>query len=229
MGFGGGVLAMSACMGGTRGSGVLASACDVLEISVERGVGGVYDMRMCLARGGVGGVGGEWVTGLGLGSTNSRGTWGKWDMCLCFGCGGMGGVGGEWVDGLGQGLGGWGGVMSVCAVSLNFLCIWQVQVSVYCARRIPAHHRCTQCLILLHLIDICFLTCICLWQILQIQTCLRVVVGPGLVSTSPAFMRNIASHPAGPHGRLVQKNVIGPPLLGVGGVDTICTGFAGPL
>ena len=36
-----------------------------------------------MARGGVGGVGGEWVTGLGLGFTNSGGTWGKWDMCLC--------------------------------------------------------------------------------------------------------------------------------------------------
>ena len=46
---------------------------------------------------------------------------------------------------------------------------------------------CTQCSILLHLIDICFLTCICQWQISQTQTCLRVVVGPGLVSTSPAF------------------------------------------
>ena len=32
---------------------------------------------MCLARGGVGGVGGEWVTGLGLGFPNSGGTWGK--------------------------------------------------------------------------------------------------------------------------------------------------------
>ena len=42
-------------------------------------------MCMCLARGGVGGVGGEWVTGLGLGFNNSGGTWGKWDMCLCFG------------------------------------------------------------------------------------------------------------------------------------------------
>ena len=43
----------------------------------------------------------------------------------------------------------------------------------------------------------------CLWQISQIQTCLRVVVGPGLVSTSPAFMRSrnsAASHLAGPHG-----------------------------
>ena len=82
--------------------------------------------------------------------------------------------------------------------------VWEVQVSVYCARRIPAHLRCTQCSILLHLIDMCFLTCICLWQISQIQTCLRVVVGPGLVSTSPAFMRCIASHLAGPHGRLAQ-------------------------
>ena len=35
-------------------------------------------------------------------------------------------------------------------------------VSVYCAWRIPAHRRCTQCSILLHLMDICFLTCICL-------------------------------------------------------------------
>ena len=67
--------------------------------------------------GGVVGVGGEWVTGLGLGFTNSGGTWGKWDVCLCFGCGGVGGVGGEWVDGLGQGLGGCGGVMCVCCES----------------------------------------------------------------------------------------------------------------
>ena len=33
---------------------------------------------------GAGGVGGERVTGLGLGFTNSGGTWGKWDMCLCL-------------------------------------------------------------------------------------------------------------------------------------------------
>ena len=38
----------------------------------------------------------------------------------------------------------------------------------YCAWRIPAHLRCTQCSILLHLMDICFLTCICLWQISHI-------------------------------------------------------------
>ena len=120
MRFGGGVVPLSAYMGGTRGSGVLASACDVLEISVVRGVGGLCDMYMCFARGGVGGVGGEWVTGLGLGFTNSGVTWGKWG--LCFGYGGVGGVSGEWVGGLGQGLGEWGGVMSVRVVSLDSLC-----------------------------------------------------------------------------------------------------------
>ena len=40
VGFGGGVSAYMG--GGTRGSGVLASAGDVLEISVVRGVGGVF-------------------------------------------------------------------------------------------------------------------------------------------------------------------------------------------
>ena len=44
---------MSACMNGTRGSGVLSSTGDMLVI----GVGGVCDMCMCLARGGVGGEG----------------------------------------------------------------------------------------------------------------------------------------------------------------------------
>ena len=67
---------------------------------------------------------------------------------------------------------------------------WQVQVSVYCAMRIPAHLRCTQCSILLYLIDICFLACICLWLMSQIQTSLCVVVGPGFVSRSPVFMRS---------------------------------------
>ena len=48
--FWGGVVAISAYMGGTRGSGVLASVGNVLEISVVRGVCGVYDMCICLAR-----------------------------------------------------------------------------------------------------------------------------------------------------------------------------------
>ena len=103
--FGGGVVAVSAYMSGTRGSGVLACACDVLAISVMRGVGGVCGM--CLARDGVGGEGGgEWMRELGLGYTNPVGTGGVLD--LCFGCGG---VGGEWVGGLDQER--WGGVMSV--------------------------------------------------------------------------------------------------------------------
>ena len=102
MGSGGGVVAVSAYMGGTRGSGVLDSAGDVLEMSVVGGVGGVCDMCTVCVRGGVGGVDGR-----------SR--------------------------------------------------------YLYCARRIPAHLRCTQCSFLLHLIDICFLTCICLWKISQIQ------------------------------------------------------------
>ena len=46
------VVAVSAYMGGTRGSCVLDSAGDVLEIGVVRGVSGVYDMCMCLARAG---------------------------------------------------------------------------------------------------------------------------------------------------------------------------------
>ena len=50
-------------MSGTRGSGVLSSTGDVLV----RGVGVVCDMCMCLARGGVGGEGGEWMRELGLG------------------------------------------------------------------------------------------------------------------------------------------------------------------
>ena len=57
-------------------------------------------------------------------------------------------------------------------MSLYSLCRWQVQVSVYWAWRIPEHLRPTQCSTLLHLMDICFLSCICLWQISQIQTCL---------------------------------------------------------
>ena len=48
---------MSACMNGTRGSGVLSSTGDVLV----RGDGEVCGMCMCLARGGVGG--GEGVSG----------------------------------------------------------------------------------------------------------------------------------------------------------------------
>ena len=79
-------------------------------------------------------------------------------------------------------------VLCLCELSsLDSLCRWQVQVYVYCAWQIPAHLRCTQCSILFHLMDICFLTCICLWQMSEIQTRLFNVVVPGLVSSSPRF------------------------------------------
>ena len=198
MGDRGVVVVMSAGhVGGTRGSGIVSSAADVLWMSVRRGmrgVGRVCEICMCLGLGGE--EGGEWMGGLGLGFTNPEGTGGVSDVCL-----GCGGVGREWVGGLHQGLEGW---CYVC-VSLDFLCRWQVQVSVYCNCRIPAHLRCTLCSILLHLMDICFLTCICLWQISQIQTRLFNVVGLGLVSTSPDFVRSSASHPAGLHGRLAKN------------------------
>ena len=46
-------------VGGTRGSGIVSSAADVLWMSVVRGMRGVGGVcEMCLARGG---VGGEWV------------------------------------------------------------------------------------------------------------------------------------------------------------------------
>ena len=102
---------------------------------------------------------------------------------------------------------------------MDYLCRLQVQVSVYCAWRIPAHLRCTQCSILLHPMNICFLTCICLWQISQIQTRLFDVVGHVVVSTSPAFVRSSASHPAGTHGRLAPKTVNRAPIAGGGKVQ----------
>ena len=95
-------------------------------------------------------------------------------------------------------------------MSPDSLCRWQVQLYVYCAWRIPVHLRCTQRSILLHLIDICFLQCICLWQISQIQTCLCVDITrfyeeqrlPSIGSAWPACPKN------GKSG---------------GGFDTICT------
>ena len=113
VGSGGGVVAVSACMIGTRGSGVLPSTGDVLEMSVVRGVGGVCGM--CLARGGVGGEGGEWMRELGLGFTNPVGPGGVLDMCLCFGCGGVGGC--MW--GGGRVLGPWSGVVEWCYVCVR--------------------------------------------------------------------------------------------------------------
>ena len=71
-------------MGDTRGSGIVYMAADVLGM---RGAGGVCEMCMYLARGGVGGDGGEWIRGFGLGFTNHVGTGGVLDVCLYLGCG----------------------------------------------------------------------------------------------------------------------------------------------
>ena len=112
-------MASAGHVGGTHDSGIVYSAADVLWMSVVReirGVGGVCEMCMCLARGGVGGEGVEWMRGLGLCLTNPEGTGGLLDVCLCLGYGGVGGVGGEWVGYLGQGQGGWCGVMCVCEI-----------------------------------------------------------------------------------------------------------------
>ena len=80
---------MSACMSGTRGSGELSSTGDVLEMSVVRGVGGVCDMSMSLARGGVGGDGSEWMSG----GVLDRGSVGHVSVIWLRWCGWVGGRG----------------------------------------------------------------------------------------------------------------------------------------
>ena len=87
-------------MGGTRGSAIVSSEYDVLEMSVVRGVrglGGVCEMCMCLSRAEWEVRGGECVTGLGLGFTNPVGIGGVWDVCLCLACSSVGGVSSELV------------------------------------------------------------------------------------------------------------------------------------
>ena len=96
---------VSAYMGGTRGSGVLSSACDVLEMSVVRGVGGVCDMCMYLARVGCGG--GERI---GFGLYQSWRNLGKVGYVVLVAVV----LGGQWVGGFLQGLEGWGYVCVSC-------------------------------------------------------------------------------------------------------------------
>ena len=84
MGDGCGVVVVCAGhVGGTRGSGIVSSAADVLWVSVVRGmrgVGGVCEMCMGLARGGVGenGVSGseDWVWALPI-------LWEQWECWTC--------------------------------------------------------------------------------------------------------------------------------------------------
>ena len=90
-------------VGGTGGSGIVSIASDVLWMSVVRrirGVGGVGEMCMCLAR----------VERIGFVFYQSCGNWGSVGRVSVFGlrwC--RWGVG----SGLDQGLEGWGDVMSV--------------------------------------------------------------------------------------------------------------------
>ena len=108
-------------------------------------------------------------------SCGNRGTVGRVSVFELRWCGWC-----RWGWGLEQGLERWGGVMSVWVVSPDYVCRWQIQVSVYFARRIPPHLRCTPCSILLHPIAPYFL-----WHISQIQTSLCVIVGSGFVRHHP--------------------------------------------
>ena len=69
---------------GTRGSGIVSRAADVLWMSVVRGVrgiGGVCEICMCLGRGR---EGVEWIRGLALGFTNPVGTGGVLDVAVVW-------------------------------------------------------------------------------------------------------------------------------------------------
>ena len=101
-------------VGGTRSSGIVSSASDMHWMSLicgMKGVGGVCEMCMCLARAVY--EARRWKIGLGLGFTNLVRTEGVLDGCLCLGCGGMDGVAGEWLGGLDQCLEGWRCVICV--------------------------------------------------------------------------------------------------------------------
>ena len=69
------VVVSESYVGDTSGSGIVSSAADMLWMRVVRGMRGVGGVcEMCLARGGVGGEGVEWMRGLGLAFTNPVGT-----------------------------------------------------------------------------------------------------------------------------------------------------------
>ena len=167
----------------------------VLGMSVVRGmrwVDVVCEMCMCIARGGVGDEGDEWIRGLGLYFTNPVE---QGECCMYLGCGGAG-VGGEWVVGLEQCLEGRGGVISVWVVSPDYLFRWQVQVSVYCARRISVPLRCNQCSILLIIMIIITYFSIALISS-SIRTCSVRCDTPYryLFHTVYLFMADIANYP----------------------------------
>ena len=89
-------------------------------------------MCMCLARGGVGGVGVEWIR---FGLNQSWTNMGEVGYVSVFGYVGVGGVCGEWVGGLG--LGGWG-CRYVCRASFlrRAIALARHRVPNCCVRRV---------------------------------------------------------------------------------------------
>ena len=150
------------------------------------------------------------MRGLGLGFTNPLGPGEVLNVCLCL-C--YSRVGGEWVGDLDQDLDG---------VNLDFMSIWQVQVqvSVYCSWRIPAHLRCTRFSIRLHIMDICSLPCICLKQISRL-VCVWLSDlhwsrhHPLLCGAAPSIQRVRMTG--------LPKNCKSGAFAGAGDFDTICT------
>ena len=106
---GGCVVTMSAdreYVGSKRGSCIVSSAADILEMSVLRwmaGVGGVCEM--CL------GLGGGWIRGLDLGYITPVGTGGCSIVSMCLGYRGVGDVCLEWERGVGTGSGSGSGLV----------------------------------------------------------------------------------------------------------------------
>ena len=103
---------MSACMSGTRGSGVLSSTCDLplLCVAVEGSDNPVSLEKPCQAslppdQQGRHSLGRQpEVQYIACGDVLVRGVGGVCDMCMCLTRGGVGGEGGEWMRELGLGF-----------------------------------------------------------------------------------------------------------------------------
>ena len=86
--------------------------------------------------------------------------------------------------------------------------------------------------ILLHIIDICFLTCICSVADITNPELFACGIRTWISLDIARFYEEHCQPSSGsalPACRLAPKTVIGPPLLKAGGVDTICTEFPRPL
>ena len=118
---------------------------------------------------------------------------------MYFGCGGVGGVGGDCGVDWSRVWEGGCGVMSGFFVEMAGPCILVLCSADTCASKVHPVFN--------HVAPYRYLPpnmCLSVADIVN-PAFLGVVVGPGLVSTSPAFMRSSASHPAGPHGWLYPK------------------------